>query len=90
MALAIRKWAHFQEEGIQIMAEAYIECSEVIGKKIQRFRIYRDTGDGMEMQIDFPDGTVFTCCFSPKPILDAKVIRPGVGHPELIRAYSLD
>lgn len=72
------------------MSCAYVECQEVIGKTIQALRIYKDTGEGIELQIDFPDGTSFTCCFCVKPAVEASVIRPGVGHPEVIRAYDLD
>ncbi len=72
------------------MVKAYIECEEVIGKIIQALRIYKDDGEGTELQIDFPDGTSFTCCFAVKPALEVGLIRPGVGHPEIIRAYNLD
>jgi len=72
------------------MSCAYVECQEVIGKTIQALRIYRDTGEGTELQIDFPDGTSFTCCFCIKPTVEASVIRPGVSHPEVIRSYDLD
>lgn len=71
------------------MTGAYVECTELNGKTIQALRIYRDTGDGTELQIDFPDGTTFTCCFGVKPVLEASLIRPGLGHPELIHAYDL-
>ncbi len=72
------------------MACDYVECAEVVGKTILALRIYKDTGDGTELQIDFPDGTSFTCCFSPKPVFEASLIRPGVGHPEVLRTYGLD
>ena len=71
------------------MAGEYVECKELNGRTIQALRIYRDAGDGTELQIDFPDGTTFTCCFGVKPALEANLIRPGVGHPELIQAYDL-
>ena len=71
------------------MATEYVDCEEVIGKTIKALRIYRDIGDGTELQIEFPDGTTFTCCFSTKPTVEAGLIRPGVGHPEVIRSYDL-
>ncbi len=71
------------------MGCAYVECEDVAGKTIQALQIYRDDGDGTELQIDFPDGTTFTCCFCMKPVLEASLIRPGVGHPEILRAFSL-
>ena len=72
------------------MTCAYVECKEVVGKTIHALRIYRNDGDGTELQIDFPDGTTFTCCFCVAPALEASFIRPGVGHPEVIRNYDLN
>ena len=71
------------------MTCAYVECEEVTGKTIQALRIYRDSGEGTEVQIDFPDGTTFTCCFCVKPAVEAGLIRPGVSHPEVVRTYDL-
>ncbi len=77
-------------KGIQFMKLDFIECPEVAGKQIEALRIYRDTGEGTELQIDFPDGTSFTCSFATKPEVEASMIRPGVGPPEIIRKYDLD
>ena len=43
------------------MERNYVECPELSGKTIQSFRIYRDTGDGTDVQIELTDGTSFTC-----------------------------
>ncbi len=72
------------------MASAYVECEEVAGKTIQTLRIYRNDGEGTELQIDFPDGTTFTGCFCVKPALEVSLIRPGVGHPQVLRTYPVD
>ena len=72
------------------MACDFIECTEVAGKTILALRIYKDTGEGTEFQIDFPDGTNFSCCFSTKPAVEASLIRPGIGHPEVLRTYDVD
>lgn len=72
------------------MKDDFIECSEVAGKQIEALRIYKDTGDGTELQIDFPDGTSFTCCFATKPAIEASMIRPGAGPPEILQKYNLD
>ncbi len=72
------------------MDDDFIECPEVAGKQIEALRIYKDTGDGTELQIDFPDGTSFSCCFAAKPAIEASVIRPGVGPPEVLRKYDLE
>lgn len=71
------------------MACAFVECEEVAGKTIGALKIYRDSGEGTELQIDFADGTTFTCCFNVRPALEAGLIRAGVSHPEVIRAYDL-
>ena len=71
------------------MTDAYVECKEVVGKTILALRIYRDCGEGTELQIDFPDGTTLSCCFCIKPDLEIGLIRPGIGHPEVIRSYDL-
>jgi len=39
------------------MKEDYVDCAELSGKTIQRFRLHKDTGDGTELQIDLTDGT---------------------------------
>lgn len=72
------------------MRADFVECEEVVGKTIQALRIYSDRGEGTEVQIDFPDGTSFTCSVSMKPTVEASLIRPGVGQPEQIRRYDLD
>ena len=72
------------------MRDDFIECPEVAGKQIESLRIYKDSGDGTEIQIDFPDGTSFTCCFTANPKLEASVIRAGVGPPETLHKYALD
>ena len=71
------------------MDEDFIECREVAGKQIEALRIYKDTGDGTELQIDFPDGTSFSCCFAAKAAIEASMIRPGVGPPDILKKYDL-
>ena len=72
------------------MDEDFIECREVAGKQIEALRIYKDTGDGTELQIDFPAGTSFSCCFVVRPAIEASMIRPGVGPPRILKKYDLD
>ena len=43
------------------MQDDYIECPELSGKTIQNLRIYKDTGDGTNVQIELADGTSFSC-----------------------------
>jgi hypothetical protein len=40
--------------------------------------------------IDLTDGTSFTFSLSIKPTLEAAVIRPGVGEPEILHRYDLE
>ena len=71
------------------MREDYVECPELSGKTIRTLRIYRDTSDGTEIQIDLSDGTSFSCCFCSKPVVEAALIRSGAGEPELLHKYDL-
>jgi hypothetical protein len=70
--------------------ENFVECAELTGKTIQSLRIYRDSGDGNELQIDLTDGTSFNCCFSTKTNIEASMLRAGAGEPETLRKYDLD
>ncbi len=69
------------------MQEDYVECPELSGKTIQAVRIYKDTGDGTDVQIDLTDGTSFTCSLCHQPTVKATLYRGGVGSPETIRDY---
>jgi hypothetical protein len=73
-----------------MMTEDYIECPQVSGKTIQSLRIYKDTGDGTELQIDLTDGTSFSCFLSVRPVVEASVIRAGSGEPEVLHKYDLE
>jgi hypothetical protein len=73
-----------------MMTEDYIECPQVSGKTIQSLRIYKDTGDGTELQIDLTDGTSFSCFLSVRPVVEASVIRAGPGEPEVLHKYDLE
>jgi hypothetical protein len=67
-----------------MMTDDFVECPQISGKTIQSLRIYKDTGDGTELQIDLTDGTSFSCSFSVKPVVEASVIRAGSGEPEVM------
>ncbi len=71
------------------MPENFIECPELCGKTIEMVRIYKDDGDGTEMQIDMTDGTSFSCSFCVKPVLEASVIKTGQSVPETLHTYDL-
>ncbi len=72
------------------MTEDFVECPEVAGKTIKTLRIYKDTGDGNELQIDLTDGSSFNCCFSVKTNIEASLLRPGPGESERVHGYHLD
>ncbi len=72
------------------MTEDFVECSELSGKTIQTLRVFKDTGDGNELQIELTDGTSFNLCFSAKTNIEASVIRAGVGTPETLHTYEFD
>ncbi len=67
------------------MNEDFVECQEAKGKTITSLRIFRDSGDGPELHIEFTDGTSFNCCFNSKPVFEANLLRTGVGEPEILR-----
>jgi hypothetical protein len=71
------------------MLDNHVECPELSGRTIQTFRIYKDTGDGTDVQIEFTDGTSFSCCLSNQPAVKASLYRGGVGTPETIRSYEI-
>ena len=71
------------------MLDNYIECPELVGKTIQTLRIFRDTGDGTNIQINFSDGTTFTCCLAVRPEVEASLYRGGVGTPEVLQKYEV-
>ena len=51
------------------------------------FKLYRADPDGAELQIDFEDGTSFSCILENKPSIKASLIQTGVGTPEVLRDY---
>lgn len=71
------------------MEQNYVECPELSGKTIQSLRIYRDTGDGTDVQIELTDGTSFTCSLSHQPTVRASLYKGCVGTPEPIRDYDV-
>ena len=73
----------------QSMKEIYVECPELSGKTIQALRIYKDAGDGTEIQIDLTDGTSFSCSHCQQPTVKAALYRGGIGSPEIIRDYDV-
>ena len=43
------------------MSEEMIECTEIVGKVVKCLKLYRSDPDAAELQIDFEDGTSFSC-----------------------------
>ncbi len=71
------------------MKENYAECIELVGKTIRALRVYKDTGDGTEVQIDLTDGTGFSCSVRHSPLVRALVYKSSAGTPAIIREYDL-
>jgi hypothetical protein len=69
--------------------EAFVECPELSGKTIQTVRIYNDTGDGSEIQVELTDGTSFSYSISHHPVAKAILYKGGAGTPQVLRDYSL-
>ena len=69
------------------MSEEMIECTDLVGKVVKCLKLYRSDPDAAELQIDFEDGTSFSCALENKPSLKASLIRAGIGTPEVLRDY---
>jgi hypothetical protein len=71
------------------MQDEYVQCPELSGKTIQTLRIYKDTGDGTNVQIELTDGTSFSCRLCHQPSVKASLYKGGAGTPETIRSYEI-
>ena len=71
------------------MKEDYVDCLELMGKTIQRFRIHKDAGGGPELQIDLTDGTSLSYSVSSQTSTRATLYKGGVGTPEILCDYSI-
>ena len=69
------------------MSEDMIECTELVGKVVKCLKLYRSDPDTAELQIDFEDGTSFSCVLEAKASVKASLIRAGVGAPAVLRDY---
>jgi len=65
-----------------------VECKEFVGKIVSSFVIYEDNSDGLEICIEFTDGTVFSSCLKTSTFLEARMTRDDGGRPRLLRNYS--
>ena len=70
------------------MPEDTIECTEIVGKVVKCLKLYRADPEAAELQIDFEDGTSFSCILENKPSVKASLIQTGVGTPEVLRDYT--
>jgi hypothetical protein len=59
------------------MFEDVIECPEVVGKVVKYLKLYRSDPDTAELQIDFEDGTSFSCILESKPSVKATSFEPA-------------
>jgi hypothetical protein len=71
-------------------SEVPTPCPDVSGKTIKTLNIFRDTTNGTEIQIDFSDGTSFTCLVSNRTEVEANLSVCRAGEPEVLRRYNLD
>ena len=70
------------------MNEGYVECPDLSGKTIQRLQVFRNTGEGAEVQIEFTDGTSFSCAVSHPMTVKASLYKGGIGTPQIVRDYE--
>lgn len=71
------------------MKEDYVECADLSGRTIQTLRIFKDSGDGTEIQIELTDGTSFSCRVSHKTTVIASCYKGGIGSPEIQHNYEV-
>lgn len=71
------------------MQEDYLECADLSGKTIRTLRIYKDRGDGTEIQLELTDGTSFSCSINNEPTITASHYKGGAGTPEVLKNYKL-
>jgi hypothetical protein len=71
------------------MMADFVECPELSGKTIQTLRIYKNAGEGTEIQIDLTDGTSFSCSLCNQQTVKAVLYKGGAGSPETLRDYDL-
>jgi hypothetical protein len=69
------------------MSEEMFEFADLVGKVVKCLKLYRSDPVVAELQIDFEDGTSFSCALENKPSLKASLIRAGIGAPEVLRDY---
>ena len=69
------------------MPEDIIECTEIVGKVVKCAKLYRADPDAAELQIDFEDGTSFSCALEIRSTIKASLIRTGIGQPEILQEY---
>jgi hypothetical protein len=69
--------------------ESFVECSELSGKTIQTVRIYKDAGDGSEIQVDLSDGTSFSYSIGQRPVAKAILYKSGTGTPQVLHDYEV-
>jgi hypothetical protein len=67
--------------------EDIIECTEIVGKVVKSLKLYRADPETAELQIDFEDGTSFSCTLENKPSVKASLIQTGIRTPEVLRDY---
>jgi len=72
------------------MKSDYIDCPELAGKTIRSLRMFKDTGEGTEIQIDFTDETSFSCLVGSRSVMEASLVRTGVGTPETLHRFDPD
>ena len=75
--------------GDRSMQDDYIECPELSGKEIRILRIRKSASEGADIEVEFNDGTRFSCSVSNQPILRASLYRCGAGSPETIHEYEI-
>lgn len=73
-----------------MVPEDYVDCPELCDKTIEKVRIYKVNSEGIDMQIDLTDGTVFSCSFCAKPVFEARLMTSEGSLTEVLQSYELE
>lgn len=69
------------------MNRATMECTELVNRTVQSFKILDDPRYGREVHIEFTDGTMFTITLQVEATVEAKHYREAGGKLEILREH---
>ena len=70
------------------MADTMIECPEVVGKTVRRFRLATADPASQELHIDFEDGTAFSFTVEATTTRIARLLSQSESDPDSLYPYG--